>query len=55
MYNSRYFLSQGYAVVFVYRQKSALPFQRYFTGQNPLEFLSINNNADKSISGKSLW
>ena len=58
MYDSRYFLSQGYAVVFVYRQKSALPFQRYFTAQNPLEFLNVNDNVDnpllKSISGKFL-
>lgn len=45
-------------MIFVYRQKSALPFQRYFTTHNPLEFLNIQENANNSsvkdvITGKS--
>ncbi|XP_028411460.1 uncharacterized protein LOC114534012 [Dendronephthya gigantea] len=47
--SAEYFLSQGYAVVFVYRQKSALPFQRYFIAQNPLEFLNVNDNIDNPL------
>lgn len=55
----RYFLDQGYAVIFVYRQKSALPFQRYFTNHNPLEFLNVLDSENDSsardiVTGKIL-
>lgn len=39
--SAEYFLEHGYAVIFMYRQKSLEPFTRHFTGQKLLDMLDI--------------
>ncbi|CAH0399017.1 unnamed protein product [Chilo suppressalis] len=39
--SAEYFLEQGYAVIFMHRQKSLEPFTRHFSGQKLLDMLDI--------------
>lgn len=41
--SAEYFLEQGYAVIFMHRQKSLEPFTRHFTGQKLLDMLEIQD------------
>lgn len=41
--SAEYFLEQGYAVIFMHRQKSLEPFTRHFTGQKLLDMLDIQD------------
>lgn len=42
--SAEYFLDQGYAVIFMHRQKSLEPFTRHFTGQQLFDMLEINED-----------
>ncbi|XP_026727174.1 phosphopantothenate--cysteine ligase [Trichoplusia ni] len=51
--SAEYFLEQGYAVIFMHRQKSLEPFTRHFTGQKLLDMLEIQDRGpNTSISVK---
>lgn len=50
--SAEYFLEQGYAVIFMHRQKSLEPFTRHFTGQKLLDMLEIQDRGpNTTISG----
>lgn len=50
--SAEYFLDNGYAVIFMYRQKSLEPFSRHFTGQKFLNMLNIEDHEkDDTIKG----
>lgn len=44
--SAEYFLEEGYAVIFLHRNRSAMPFQRAFImpGEDPLEKLDLDDN-----------
>lgn len=42
--SAEYFLDQGYAVIFMHRQKSLEPFTRHFSKQQFFDMLEINDN-----------
>ena len=39
----RYFLAQGYAVIFLHRGSSLKPFQRHYASENPLDWLCLSD------------
>ncbi|XP_077288405.1 phosphopantothenoylcysteine synthetase [Arctopsyche grandis] len=52
--SAEYFLDNGYAVIFMYRQKSLEPFSRHFGGQKFLDMLEIQEKgSDVAINVKS--
>lgn len=51
--STEYFLEQGYAVIFMYRQKSLEPYTRHFSGQKLLDMLDIcERGPNTTITGK---
>lgn len=51
--STEYFLEQGYAVIFMHRQKSLEPFTRHFNGQKLLDMLDIEERGpNTTISGE---
>lgn len=52
---TRYFLEKGYAVIYLYRQKSLEPFTRNFSLVNLFDCLSISSdNQDQQIQGQQI-
>jgi phosphopantothenoylcysteine synthetase/decarboxylase len=51
--SAEYFLDNGYAVIFMHRQKSLEPFTRHFNGQRFMDMLEIYEKDDNTaINGK---
>lgn len=50
--SAEYFLEQGYAVIFMHRQKSLEPFIRHFTGQQFFDMLDLSDEPHNTILGK---
>lgn len=48
-----YFIEQGYAVLFLYRNNSIRPYVRHFSGEVFLDSLEVSNENPNSISVKS--
>lgn len=46
--SAEYFLDQGYAVIFMHRQKSLEPFTRHFTGQQFFDMLELFDDGETS-------
>lgn len=46
--SAEYFLDNGYAVIFMYRQKSLEPFARHFSGQKFLNMLNIEDDTQNA-------
>lgn len=44
--SAEFFLEQGYAVIFMFRNKSLEPFTRHFSGRQFLDMLDINEDVE---------
>lgn len=51
---NRYFLDNGYAVIFLYRSKTLQPFTRHFSARSLLEALHITDDNQVQISSELL-